>query len=104
MSDPFESSHRKITRAKKHLHDLHIEIVKFVNGNRYKRVIEPDPDKPGHTIHKIKLTEELSLDIGDIVADLAQNLRNALDNAGYAVAIASGRPTVPSGIELKMRW
>jgi len=90
MSDPFESSHRKIARAKKHLKDLHRENLKFVNGNRYKRVIEPDPDKPGHTIHKIKLTEELSPDIGDIVADIAQNLRNALDNAAYAVAVASG--------------
>ena len=90
MSDPFESSHRKVARAKKHLKDLRVEIVKFVNGNRYERVIEADLDNPGNTIHKIKLTEELSPDIGDAVADIAQNLRNALDNAAYAVAVASG--------------
>ena len=59
--------------------------------NPYERVIEPHPDKPDHVIHKIKMTKEIPAPIADITGDVVNNLRNALDNAGYAVAVASGK-------------
>src|ERR1035437_7105144 len=91
MSNPFESSRRKIARAKEHFLNLHREIEKFTLVKPYERVIEPHPDEPDHTIHKIKMTKELPSSIADTTADLVQNLRNALDNAAYAVAVASGK-------------
>lgn len=91
MPDHFESSRRKIARAKQHLIDLQREIGKFAQKEPYKRVVEPDSQHPDHQVHKIKLTEPLPVIIGDIAADMVQNLRNALDNAGYSVAAAGGR-------------
>jgi|SRR5208282_1760114 len=90
MSDPFESSRRKIARAKEHFLNLHREIEKFTLVNPYERVIEPHPDNPDHLIHKIKMTKEIPASIADTTADVVNNLRNALDNSGYAVAVASG--------------
>jgi hypothetical protein len=92
MSDHFESSRRKVGRAKEHFLNLHREIEKFTLVNPYERVIEPHPDNPDHMIHKIKMTKEIPASIPDITADVVNNLRNALDNAGYAVAVASGVP------------
>ncbi|MGD0790545.1 MAG: hypothetical protein ABR920_02135 [Terriglobales bacterium] len=91
MADPFESSHRKIARAKEHFLNLHREIEKFTLINPYERVIEPHPNKPDHVVHKIKMTKEIPASIADTTADLVQNLRNALDNAAYAVAVATGK-------------
>jgi hypothetical protein len=90
MSDPFESSRRKIANAEKHHTNLHREIEAFERLNPYTRVTEPHPDKPDHVVHKVKLAKELPVSIADTVGDIVQNLRNALDNAAYAVAVAGG--------------
>ncbi|HWZ31705.1 MAG TPA: hypothetical protein VNX18_10250 [Bryobacteraceae bacterium] len=90
MSNPLESSHRKLARAEEHIRDLEGKINAFAWSNAYEKVIEPHPDKPDHLVHKIKLTKEIPESIVDVTADAVQNLRNALDNAGYAVAIAAG--------------
>jgi len=90
-ADPFESSKRKIARAKEHCADLKRNIQAFQRMRPYESVVEPHPDQPSHRVHKVKLTQALPTAIADITADMAQNLRNALDNAGYAVAVASGR-------------
>lgn len=91
MSDAFESSRRKIANAEKHRLNLEREIEAFERVNPYTRVTEPHPEKPDHVVHKAKLTKELPVSIADTVGDIVQNLRNALDNAVYAVAVASGR-------------
>jgi hypothetical protein len=91
MSEPFASSRQKIARAKEHLINLNREIQKFTLINPYARVIEPHPNKPGHEIHKIKMTQEIPVVIVDTIADCVQNLRNSLDNAAYAVAVESGK-------------
>ena len=70
--------------------DLGRKIGEFTRLDPYERVIEPDPNTPEHCIYKIKLTKPIPDGIADIVGDLAHNLRSALDNAGYAVAVASG--------------
>lgn len=95
MADPFDSSHRKIARAEKHMYDLEREIREFQQLDPYERVIEPDPDKPDHQVHKIKLTKAIPESIGDLIGDIAQNLRGALDNAAYAVAVAAAPGTDP---------
>jgi hypothetical protein len=91
MSDPFESSRRKLARAEEHFVELQRKITEFTQVDPYTTVIEPHPEKPDHEVHKVKLTTPLPDSIGDITGDLVYNLRSALDNAGYAVAVASGR-------------
>jgi hypothetical protein len=90
MSDPFESSRQKFTRADKHFADLQREIDTFNQRNPYERVVEPHPDRPGHTVQKIRMTQEIPANIADIAADIVISLRSALDNAGYAIATAAG--------------
>jgi hypothetical protein len=90
MSAPFASSRQKFARAEKHFADLEREIEAFGQKQPYKRVTEPHPDKPGHFIFKIKMTEELPPVIADTTADIVSSLRSALDNAGYAIAVAAG--------------
>jgi hypothetical protein len=48
------------------------------------------PDKPGHTIEKFRMKEPIPDSIVDSVAEIAVTLRSALDNAGYAIAVAAG--------------
>jgi hypothetical protein len=90
MSDPFDSSHQKLARADKHFVELQREITVFNNLQPYERVVEAHPDKPGHTVEKIRMTQPIPAGIADNAADIAISLRSALDNAGYTIAVAAG--------------
>jgi hypothetical protein len=90
MMDPFDSSRRKIARAKEHLVDLKAKIDGFAGENPYIQVIEEDPERPGYQLHKIKLIKAMPEAFADSVGDAVNNLRSALDHACYAVAVASG--------------
>lgn len=91
MPDPFESSRRKIARSIEHFNELERKVGEFTRVNPYRRVVEPHPSKSGYVVHKIILTATLPSSLADITGDIVQNLRNALDNAAYAVSVASGR-------------
>ncbi len=90
MPGPFDSSERKIARASEHFDHLEREIVAFIHEDPYKQVVEPDPDRAGHLLYKFKLVKQLPASLPEIVGDIVGNLRDALDHATYAVAIASG--------------
>lgn len=93
MSDPFNSARSKLTWAKENLFpDLYQRIVGFDNLQPYAKVVEPDPQQPGWEIHKIKLVKPFPESFGNLASDIVVNLRSALDNAGYAVAVATGKP------------
>jgi hypothetical protein len=91
MVDPFRSSRRKLARAKQHIFDLEGQIKSFMERKPYTPCIEPDPERPDHLLHKFKLSESIPDSFEDIAADAVNNLRSALDQACYAIAIASGR-------------
>jgi len=92
---PLESSARKLQRAQKHFDDLQRKVITFIQSNPYHTVSEPHPDRLGHTIYKLKPVRELSgemNDIGDIFGEFVVNLRGALDNAAFAIAVVIGKP------------
>lgn len=91
MSDPFQSSRRKIARAKKHIADLEREIEVFIRETSYIRFSEPDPKNPTHTVYKIRMSKPLPEGLSEIAGDAVGNLREALDHATFGVAVASGR-------------
>jgi hypothetical protein len=93
MLGPFDSAGRKIARASEHFDHLEREIKAFIQEDPYKQIIEPDPDRAEHLLHKFKLTKELPASLPEIVGDVVSNMRDALDHAMYAVAFASGCPT-----------
>lgn len=89
MSDPFNNSKRRIERAKTHIHDLDGKIRYFLDRKPCSHVVEPDADGVNQ-LHKIKFTAPIPDSFGEIAADILENLRAALDQAGYAVAVAAG--------------
>ncbi len=93
MGKPFASSRSKITWAKESLlPNLDNTIADFHRLDPYHKVIEPDPQAPGWEIHKIKLVMPFPESIVNITCDLVGNLREALDTAGYDIAIAANCP------------
>ena len=91
MSDPFASSLSKIARAKEHFTEFERCIDEFHNLHPYEQVAENDPNQAGFVIHKMKLTKPLPDAVGNVLGDLVGNLREALDTAAYAIAVASGK-------------
>lgn len=89
MLDPFDSSKRRIERAKTHIHDLDGKISYFINRKPCSHAVEPDADGVNQ-LHKIKFAAPIPDSFGEIAADSLENLRAALDQAGYAVAVAAG--------------
>ena len=93
MSDPFASSKSNLAWAKETLWpDLDRRLREFHTLDPYAKVIEPDPHNPGWEIHKIKLIQPFPESFGNLTSDIVVNLRSALDNAGHAIAIATGKP------------
>jgi hypothetical protein len=90
MSDPFDSSRRKIARAKNHLTDLKREVLFFFEQKPYEIFTDPDPTNPKHLVHKLRLTCQIPDAFSAATGDVVDNLRAALDHAMYGVAIASG--------------
>jgi hypothetical protein len=91
MDDPFDRARRKLARAGQHLSELDDEVINYSKINPLVEAVEPHPEKPDHSVLKLKLSKPLPTLIVDIASDLVHNLRSALDNAAYAVAVASGR-------------
>jgi hypothetical protein len=92
MSDAFASSKSKLAWAKENLlPDLDKRIREFHNLDPYAQVVEPDT-QPGWEVHKIKLVRPFPEAFGNLVGDLVGNLREALDTAGYAIALALNNP------------
>lgn len=91
MAHPFDSARRKVARAKEHIATLEGEVAAFFAGKPYSRVAEPDPKQPHLEVHKLRFTGDLPDQFATMTSDGPHNLRDALDNAGYALAVASGK-------------
>jgi len=88
MHDLFSSPWSTLERAKHHIRDLERRLKPLMNDDGWSHVIEKDID--GITeIHKIRLVEPLASDLPNILFDAANNLRAALDQAGFAAALAA---------------
>lgn len=91
MPDPFADAKSKLAWAEKRFTDLHREVGNFGNFDAYEEIIEPHPDKPSYQVRKVRLTQAFPPDIAHITEEIVNSLRSALDVAGYAVALASGK-------------
>ncbi|NWF73353.1 MAG: hypothetical protein HXY51_09990 [Nitrospirae bacterium] len=65
-------------------------MKRFIHCKPYKHVIEPHPDGV-HEIHKLKARRRnLPRAFADVSTDAIENMRAALDQAVYAIAVAHG--------------
>jgi hypothetical protein len=76
----FTGSRLKIERAKKHINDLHSEIISFSNSDFYAITIEKHPDT-GNDTPKLRITKPIPEGLALIIGDSIHNLRTALDLA-----------------------
>ncbi len=90
MVYPFESSKRKLARAREHIGDLSARIEGFFKINPYARIIEPDSEHLGEFICKIKLVQPMPPVLNEITGDAVGNLRSVLDHAMFGISVASG--------------
>lgn len=86
----FDSARQKIARAKQHAVELNSLEQTFLGSQCSGVIIEVDR-ATGDKIQKLKFTGPVPLEGSSIVSDAANNLRDALDHACYATAIASGK-------------
>ncbi len=91
MAHPFDSARRKVARAREHIATLEGEVAAFFAAKTYSRVAEPDPKQPHLEVHKLRFAGDLPDQFATMTSDGLHNLRDALDNAGYALAVASGK-------------
>ena len=89
MGDPFESAVRKIDRARNHAMELERQFHAFTVLPPYTTFTEPDPKIPENTVHKVRLARPLPDGLSEIAGDVIGNLRESLDHAVFAVAVAA---------------
>jgi hypothetical protein len=103
MSDPFYSAKGRIARAEAHISNLKGMVKPFLAEKPFGHVIESDTD--GFLqFHKIKLTKPFPEGLANVAADAIENLRSALDNAGYAIALVAGIYKITGSTEPKSSY
>lgn len=90
MADVFQSSRLTLLRAQHHIDDLNAKINEFVSNQPWSMIVEPDFQTRQNVV-KVKFARRLPNDLPCILFDAVNNLRAALDQAGYASAIAGGK-------------
>jgi hypothetical protein len=91
MADLFESSRRKIARAKAHLADFDRQMHVFLRENPYRYVTYPDPQHPEHVIHKLRFEKGIPDSLIDLTDESIHHLRSCLDVAVYSLVAATGK-------------
>jgi hypothetical protein len=77
-------------RAQHHIDELNQGITEFVSNQPWSYAVEQD-FVTRQDLHKIKFQRQLPIFLPCVLFDAVNNLRAALDQAGYASAVASGR-------------
>jgi hypothetical protein len=89
MTDPFSSSKYSIEHAKGHIFAFDQAHSLFINSRPYTLVVEQNADGT-EDFHKIKMTKPMPPQLAGIAFDAINNMRNALDQACFAVGTAAG--------------
>lgn len=88
--DPFHGPKSRIGRAKHHFERLVNAARAYVLSKPYSEVVEPYLDGT-KDLHKVVLTRPIPDDLPATMLEIVEHLRAALDQAGYAAAVAGGK-------------
>jgi hypothetical protein len=89
MRDVLQSAKNCLKHAQRHVDSLDVQLGAFFDTNPFQEIKEFDPNSQTD-IYKLKLRTKLPDVLSSIAFDAVGNLRAALDQAGYAVAVAVG--------------
>jgi hypothetical protein len=85
----FDSARAKVARAKRHAVELNSLEQSFLRNKCSGIITEVDPTT-GDQVTKVKFSRHVPTECAAVVSDAANNLRDALDHIGFAVAVAGG--------------
>jgi hypothetical protein len=88
MPDPLASPKRRLARAKEHISNLETGAKAFFD--KKPTAMRTEQDAQGDIVVKIVLTEPFPDNLTDFAIEAAEGLRSALDQTGYAIAVAGG--------------
>jgi hypothetical protein len=92
MSHPFNDSHEKVKRAKKHIHDLEILLEEFASSQLYTVTVEECTWKYGWLRNELSITiasdKQFRISAALIIGDALHNLRSALDILFHQVILS----------------
>src|SRR5580698_8446143 len=91
MHDPLASARRKVARAREHSAAFDAAEASFFDARLHALVVEPNPKQPAHEVYKLRFTQDLPDSFATLTSDAIHNLRDALDNAAYGLAVVSGQ-------------
>lgn len=90
MPASLDSAKRKLARAKDHILDFEQREKLFWQSEPCRRVIEPDSQRPDHSVHKLKWVLPIPEILSEVAGDATNNLRSALDHTGRACSVGAG--------------
>jgi hypothetical protein len=90
-SDPFSSARLSVEHAKRHIATVEQLSNAWIKSGPYTSFRKQDPLYATHELEYLRLAKPVPAEVSLYASDAVQNLRAALDQIGYAVAIAAGR-------------
>lgn len=90
MSDSLQSSKATLARAKHHCHDFNWQFGIYFDSKPFSEVLSEFDPNTNQDVYKVKLAKPMPAMLNGIAADAINNLRSALDQAGFAASIAAG--------------
>ena len=88
MNESLESARLKLCRAKVHLEALNAKVAVFIEGRPYAFFVDVNADKTEH-VFRIQILEDPNPTIPVVLGDYIHNLRSALDNLAWSLALKS---------------
>jgi hypothetical protein len=86
----------KVERAKKHIHDLTLAVRAFLDTSPYEVGTRTDPQVPDSLTYYVVSIRETPHTISAVIGEILFNLRSALDNLAYQLAIVNGTTDEPT--------
>lgn len=90
MDNPFQSPKRRLNRARDHIKDLLASSDRFFDANPARMNSEMNADGTREELF-FTFGAPFPPELGEIAADIIENLRSALDQTGYAAAVLGGK-------------
>jgi hypothetical protein len=88
----FRGPRLKIKRAKKHITELHNEVVAYVSRHPYLMVVQQDAD-PEYYCWVLRIRENIPEELSVILGDIVHNLRASLDILACELVRLNGADT-----------
>jgi|SRR5215212_2196849 len=93
----------RLDRALQHLQSLEAEDRRWREGNPYRIIHELDPQTSKKLV-RVEVLSQPSVRLGLLIGDCLHNLRSALDNLAYELAVAYTGDPLPDAVATRSEF